>query len=90
MVTVYGDRQTEETPLCTKLGGDLSLGAGPRLGRNLGLKSLRVYVDLNLGKGQTVGRDQGLGGGPKLENDQRLGRSPTLKKDLCLGKKTQD
>ena len=46
MVIVYGDRQTEETALCTKLGGDLSLGGGPRLGRNLSLKSLRV--DLNL------------------------------------------
>ena len=51
----------------TRLGDDLSLGGGPRQGR-----------DQSPGRGPRLDGDRSLGGGPTPGRDQRLGRGLRL------------
>ena len=80
----------------TYLGGELSLGGGPRLKSDLSSQHGQILEsnhnleishkrDLSLGRGPNFGEDQGLGGGPRLGNDQCSVKGPTLKRDLSLG-----
>ena len=100
----YWDTPAEVTSLVTdltgtRLGGDLSLGGCPRLGRDQspgrgpmldGVLSLgrgpRLGGDLSLGGGPRPGRDQSPGRDLKLEGDQSLGRVPRNGEDQSLGK----